>query len=153
MSPRGVGPGGTRTTPPTTPLSRANDALHEARMLRAEWMVALAEGLVTLDDLLAEALTDEGRPLRRIRLSQVLASLPEASPPATNLALERLAEFADVPEHQDPHRLTVGWLIDNRYAAAHQDAFAAALDISSAAPAAAFPRFGRMSYPRGWQQI
>ena len=67
------------SSPPNTPLSVANVALTEARVMRGEWLQLLASGSVTVTDLLVAAADGEGSPLRRLRLEQVLAAQEEWS--------------------------------------------------------------------------
>lgn len=62
------------------PVLLAPDELAEARRrasrIRAEWLVSIAEGIVTIDDLIRAACEPDGKPLMKISLSQLLLAQP-----------------------------------------------------------------------------
>ena len=114
------------SSPPNTPLSVANVALTEARVMRGEWLQLLASGSVTVTDLLVAAADGEGSPLRRLRLEQVLAAQEEWS-------IERARTVVDMTVRDSGNRSkpkgppTVGWLLDPRSDGRRVSAFAAAM--------------------------
>lgn len=101
------------TTPtPTlsTPASTARAALNSARRYRAEWLVGIASGTVTVDNLLRHATTVDGRALTRIGLRQLIGAVPGQGDVTARRKLAILARRCGT----DERRLTVGWLLDNR---------------------------------------
>lgn len=98
--------------PPATPLGVANVALGKARTYRGEWLVGLAEGVVSPLDLFLAAMAPGGGPLRRLRLVTVLSAQPGWGTTRTHTTLERFHAQAGRP--RDGRPATVGWLIDRR---------------------------------------
>lgn len=100
------------TTPP--PIAEARVALSDARRYRAEWQLGLTAEDVTPLDLFAHAASEEGKPLRRLTLRQVLLALPGYGPIRTQTVLDALAVRVGVPTGPSTHDLTVAWLLDPR---------------------------------------
>lgn len=98
--------------PPRPPLARANQARRAATTYRAEWLVALAEDVVTLPDVLAHAATEEGRPLLRVRLHQLLTTQPGWGEVRAGRVLATLGEFLSEPGCATGR--TLAWLLDPR---------------------------------------
>ena len=104
----------TETPSPTRPsptLETANIARASARRYRAEWLISITEGLVNPFELIEQAATDLGRPLRKLSLRQVLLAQPGWGKVMTAPRLEMLRNTLKASSDE---RLTVGWLIDFR---------------------------------------
>ncbi|WP_375000186.1 hypothetical protein [Aeromicrobium sp. CTD01-1L150] len=98
--------------PPQVPLERANAARQSAQRYRAEWLVAIASEVIDVHDLIVHASAEEGAPLRKLRLRQVLMAKPAWGPVVADQMLARLGEIVETGRAP----LTVGWLIDSRTA-------------------------------------
>lgn len=96
---------------PRPTLDTANAARTSARRYRAEWLIALTEGLINPFELFEQAATEEGKPLRKLSLRQVLLSQPGWGKSKTYPRLEMLR---DTLKASNAEKLTVGWLIDPR---------------------------------------
>ena len=77
--------------PPKQDITTLREARDSARRLRAEWLVAVAEGLVSVDDVIREAATEEGRPLLKISLRQLLLSQPFVGGVRKDQVMKRMA--------------------------------------------------------------
>lgn len=100
-------------THPFVPISRVQQARRDANRVRAHWLAALHEGLVTPVDLFRHAATMPGRPLLSLTLRQVLTHTRGHSPRATNHMLRRILVGED-PVGVPTRGPTVGWLLDTR---------------------------------------
>jgi hypothetical protein len=80
--------------------------------VRAEYLVALAEGLLTINDVIDAASTAEGIPLRRISLRQLLTTQPGWGERRAAKVLSVVCSNMDVSDVKGD--LTIGWLIDPR---------------------------------------
>lgn len=96
----------------TPPIENARDALSAARRLRSEHLVALAEGTVTISDVVDTAITEDGAPLRRISLRQLHLSQAGWGERRTARLLSAIADRLGSTDH--PRDMTVAWLIDPR---------------------------------------
>lgn len=123
-----------RPAPPPTPLANANSALRSARTMRAEWSVGVAEGLLTSVDVIEHACTVEGRPLRRMKLRQLLLSQPHWGQARTGEAMTRFARFAGLAPSADLDELTAGWLIDSRAGGRRISAWLDAVEVRRDGP-------------------
>lgn len=85
-----------RPVPPAVPIGRANRALRAARDYRAEWSLSVTNGIVTVHDLLRQARTVEGKPLRKISLWQLLAAAPDATNTQVDDLLTQFAALAGI---------------------------------------------------------
>lgn len=99
--------------PKRPPLLKANVQAAKARLLRAEWLLMVRDGLMTPADLIWEAATAEGRPLRKLRLTQVLAAQPSYSRDRAKRTVARLHDVLELSTEKSA-KVTVGWLIDHR---------------------------------------
>lgn len=89
------------------------DARADADAMRAEWLIGITSEILTVPDLVEQALLDEGKPLREVTLRQLLLAQPRWGRTRVRQTLSRLRSVSgtDLPTH----RLTVGWLIDQRF--------------------------------------
>lgn len=110
-TPTGQGPTGP-SIPGRQSITTARAALSQARRYRAEHLVAVAEGLLSPLDVITQAGTENGRPLRRITLRQLLLSQPGWGQRRTDRFLSALAARLGVTSPvEEP---TIAWLIDPR---------------------------------------
>lgn len=122
-------------------LELANTAKREAARTRSEWIVSLnVEGpdgqmLVSIPDLLRQATTEEGRPLRRISLRQLLLTQEGWGRARADRVLSLTTSLLG---HEPTSRLTVAWLIDARAGRRRVHALADAL-TERVAPWIGFP--------------
>lgn len=94
-------------------LARAREALGQASGVRAEHLLAITEGTLTVLDVIEAACTGPGRPLRRIGLRQLCLAQQGWGIRRTDALLSTLAERAgDEGALRD---LDIAWLIDPRY--------------------------------------
>ena len=100
-------------THPFVPINRVQQARRDANRVRAQWLAALHEGLVTPIDLFRHAATLQGRPLLALTLRQVLTHTKRHSPRATTHVLRRILHGED-PAGVPARGPTVGWLLDTR---------------------------------------
>lgn len=106
-------------------LALANVAKREAARTRSEWLISLGvEGLTTIPDLLRQATTEEGRPLRRITLRQLLLTQEGWGRARADRVL---AHTTSLLGYEPTSRLTVAWLIDARAGRRRVQALADAL--------------------------
>lgn len=93
----------------------ARAAAAAARRTRASWLVDIAEGNTTPLAAVVAATSLEGRPLRRIRLAELLANQPGWGSIRVRKTLEGVLHQLDLRgQRPDTAKLTVGWLIDTR---------------------------------------
>lgn len=117
-------------------LALANTAKDEAARTRSRWLVSLQkEGTVTVPDLLKAATTEEGRPLRRITLRQLLLTQDGWGRARADRVLSHTTSLLG---HEPTSRLTVAWLIDARAGRRRVHALADAL-TERVAPWPGFP--------------
>lgn len=85
----------------------------DAARTRASWLASVSAGLVSPDDVVRFAASDDGRHLRRIRLVHLLESQEGWSHVRALRVLRHLALLcgSDVDKVRD---LTVSWLLDAR---------------------------------------
>lgn len=104
-----------RTNLVSTP-ENAQIAAARARRYRAEWLLAVAEGFTSPLDLVSHAATNQGRPLRRIRLSELVGTQPGWGAGRVRKTMGGLLhQLAVHGQSQSPTtRLTVGWILDPR---------------------------------------
>ena len=120
-------------TPPNNALSSLHRASIAAARMRSEWMMSIHDGVLTSMDLISEAAAPHGRPLRRIRLLQLLAAAPQGglSKAGKSLNLLRL-RLGDTTTAQKT--MTVGWLIDARSTGVRFKAWLDAIESSRTQP-------------------
>ena len=91
---------------PIRELSAARDA---ARRMRAAWLVGLHERKAAPVDLIGAASQPGGKPLRAVRLTELLSV--RHTPGERNLRLALLRRGLSVPSGILDKSLTVGWLL------------------------------------------
>ncbi|MPN44724.1 hypothetical protein SDC9_192289 [bioreactor metagenome] len=106
-------------------------SLREARLrasaTRTGWRLALVQGLVSVEQVIAAAATEDGKPLRRLTLREVLASRPGCGDVQANRVVARLRVLLGVkPDELPAKRMTVAWLLDGR-ASGRAEAWACAV--------------------------
>lgn len=105
---------------PVNDIRDVSEALRLANQARGEWMLSVAEGLMSVDDLIAVACNDDGRPLRKLRLEQVIAAQPDVS---LAEAKRQVASISRISGYKDDKPMLVGWLIDARSQGTRIDAW------------------------------
>lgn len=98
--------------PSLPPIEVANAARAEAIRLRAEWLIAVADGRATTGEVLAAACQPGGKPLRRIRLSALLEAQPGWGPARARRVVNVVTSKVGIAVTATP---TVGWLVNRRY--------------------------------------
>lgn len=80
-------------------------------MERGRALLRVANGDASVDDILREATTADQHPYLRLRLRQLMLTVPHASPKTVNRVLTITSElFDDYPVRS----MTVAWLLDRR---------------------------------------
>lgn len=105
-------------------LALANTAKRAAEYTRSDWLVSLSTGFTSIPDLIRRATTEEGRPLRRITLRQLLETQDGWGRARATRVLSRTTSLLG---HEPTSRLTVAWLIDARAGGRRVHALADAL--------------------------
>jgi hypothetical protein len=95
-------------------VAELNQARAAARRARADWLLALDARVLGVDELVAAASADPQSPLRRIKLFQMIASLPGSTPSRARDMLAAFRPIAGVARSLPDRELTVGWLVDRR---------------------------------------
>lgn len=137
-----------RPNHPAPSIDKARAALNTARRQRAEYLVAITDGLVTVLDVIEAAAADSGRALRRISLRQLLLSQPGWGERRTNRILSALA--ARMGANDDPKDMTIAWLIDPRSGGRRFLAWLDVLGVISGEPRKAFPYTGPKQIGGEW---
>lgn len=93
----------------------ATELSRSARQNRAEWLVSVAEGLLSVNDVLTSiGVNGEGRMLGAVSLRQLLlASDEHRSQARVNRLIERLKEISDSSD-TPTRKITLAWLFDPR---------------------------------------
>lgn len=131
--------------PPVAPPTNAasidvlNSARRRALRMRAEWLTQVHEGLITVTELISYAATDDGAPLRVIRLRDLLLSQDRWGQARADAAMQSLREVLYLGNELPLRRLTVSWLLDNRTNGQRFDAFLDVLGAERIAPWRGFP--------------
>ena len=120
--------------------ANAHAAAARARRYRAEWLVAVAQDLVTPLEMVAHAATAEGRALRKVRLVELLGTQPDAGSTTVRKTIGGVLHQLSVHGHRQPpvNRLTIGWVLDPRSNGRRFDALVHALEPRTA-PWPGFP--------------
>jgi hypothetical protein len=122
------------------PLEQLNSALAGARRVRAEWLLSMNAGVLSLADLVSHADTDAGVALRAIHLMEILQTQPKWGRQRSKVAMEALRRRCEVADSTPNRRLTVGWLIDHRTSGQRVTALGDQLTSGNrSAPSAGFP--------------
>ena len=119
----------------TTTVEELNDAARAARRARAEWIVGLESGLVTVADVLDAAKRENGAAVARLKLSTLLTAAYGA--PRAKACVRHVRAVLDVDTPSAD--LTVGWLTDHRTGGRRIMALADALNPRNAPPVPGFP--------------
>ena len=122
------------SVPPSNPVAMLSQARAAAQRARAEWLFALEVRVLGVDELVAAAGADPRSPLRRIKLFQLLASLPGSTPSRACGVLAAFRRTAGVPRALPDRELTVGWLVDRRSNPRRITALVDALNASGRQP-------------------
>lgn len=105
--------------------------------MRAEWLISVTDGILTVPDIIEHAITGEGIPLRKISLYQLLLAQPGWGRKRTK---QTLAHVRDILETSMPEKeMTVGWLTAPRYGGKNMLAWIDAFTLRYSAPWAGFP--------------
>lgn len=96
---------------PYSPIEVAEQAKQSAARYRAEWLLAITSGLITVDDLIVQSTTLEGTPLLKIRLKQLLAAQPDCSMATATRLVDRVVSVTGAQPKSAP---TVGWLVNTK---------------------------------------
>lgn len=84
----------------------------KASRARAAWLAALASSMVTLDEVILVAGEVSGRPIRSLRLHQLLGAQRDWGDVRTRAVIERMGVILGA--RLERRRLTVAWLLDGR---------------------------------------
>ena len=95
------------------PRFRVEDARRRAHRTRAEWLIYVAEGVMTPDDIIVNAGMREGRPLRAIKLMTLLSAQPGVGQAHARFDVETMLDALSLPRDLAP-KVTIGWLLDRR---------------------------------------
>ncbi|MCU6481284.1 hypothetical protein [Arthrobacter sp. A2-55] len=106
-----MAPGGMSALQPYG-LEKLNQARQNAARLRAEWMLLVHDGTVTLNDVLQEAQHQESKALLRLSVRQLLMSQPNWGRGKADSVIGHILSVLDV--EIDRRLVTVGWLLDPR---------------------------------------
>lgn len=94
-------------------MAAQRSALHAARLLRGDYLVAVAEGLILPEDLIRAAGLPNHQALRVVSLKDLFSSPPKPGVRWPVLRTRLLAALSLDPATPDA-KLTVGWLLDPR---------------------------------------
>lgn len=87
----------------------------ELSRIRIEALLALREGLITLEDFFDTATTSDGRALASLTIRQLLTWLPDYKPSDVELVYTgMLAGLSMRPAEVSSKSITVRWLLDRR---------------------------------------
>ena len=119
-----------------------NAAAH-ARAVRGRYVLAVATGMLTVDDVIRQAQDASGIPLRRIRLTSLLQAQEGWGRGQARSVIDRLLAFLSNTDTSELPELTIGWLLDNRAGGTRYRAFIEAIATTDpmSAPWSGFPRF------------
>lgn len=131
---------------PTPPVGAPIQVLHSAReaanRYRAQWLLSVAQGMLSPLELIENAAAEPGRPLRAIRLLELLRTQDGWGMARARGVLCSLRRILNVPDTIPDRDLKIAWLLDNRTAGQRVDAW---IDVAGAAAAGGrrtpWPRF------------
>lgn len=98
--------------PPANDVAALNSARREASLYRAEWLMSIADGRLTVAELIDESAQPEARALLKLSLRQVLLSQPGWGRQKAGKVLRHLESAAGA--RMERRKITVGWLLDPR---------------------------------------
>lgn len=128
-------------TPSVDPAAASRAAM-AANALRGRWLEELRSGAVKVGDLLTAAQGPDGAPLRRIRLTKLLAAVYGTGHAAQEERLERflrVAAISPMPSPDERSRLDVAWLTDPRTGGTRLWSFADTISHDRSPAWAGFP--------------
>lgn len=99
-------------TPPRNDVAALNSARRAAALYRAEWLMSITDGIVTLQELMTEASRPEARALLKLSLRQVLLSQPGWGRKKAEKILMHIESVTGAT--MERRKITVGWLLDPR---------------------------------------
>lgn len=109
----------------------------DADTMRAEWLIGVTSEILTVPDLIEQSLTDEGAPLRKITLRQLLLAQPRWGRKRVKETLEKVRATLGTSIRE--REMTVGWLTDVRYDGKNMLAWIDAFTPRTTAPWVGFP--------------
>lgn len=89
-------------------------ARQEAARIRAVWLTRVASDEASIFDVVRAATASDGRPLRAIRIKELLRSQQGWGKSRSGAVLAHLRATSKIPRSVPDHRLNVSWLLDNR---------------------------------------
>lgn len=127
---------------------RLRHARQDAARIRATWLTRVATGHVGVLDVVVATTRPGGKPLRAVRVKELLRSQPAWGYSRSGRVMRHLRASAKVAAHVPDRELTLSWLLDNR--ARDGDRFVALLDaLEAQSPRLApWPGFPYQSPPR-----
>jgi len=116
-------------------IDELNDARRVASRARAEWLVGLESGFVTIADVLQYSTSENGAPVQKLKLGSMLTAAHGAA--RARAAVKHILAVleVDVPASE----VTVGWLMDSRTGGRRLMALSDALNPKDAPPVPGFP--------------
>lgn len=123
--------------PGYTDLSDLARARLDADTMRAEWLIGITSEILTIPDLIEHSLGEDGAPLRKITLRQLLLAQPRWGRKRVKEVLERVRSTLGTNIRE--REMTVGWLTDVRYDGKNMLAWIDAFTPRSGAPWVGFP--------------
>lgn len=84
-------------------------ARRRAAAVRASWKLGIAQGLMTVQDAISYASTEDGAPLLSVRLEDLLRSQPGVGDTKASFVMYRYRKLCGAPPDA-----TVGWMLDGR---------------------------------------
>lgn len=125
-------------TPPL-PQTQAVDLARRANLERAEVLIAVSEGLLSLTDVFYDLERENGRYLSAMSLRQLLIEHPNFSVSRANSVMTAIKRNLGTPELSS-RKMTLAWLFDPRTGGRRAQAFAdAVFQGRSAGPWSGFP--------------
>lgn len=119
----------------TMTIDELNTARRAASRARAEWLVGLESGFVTVGDVLEYSTNENGAVVNKLKLRSMLTAA-HGAPRAKAIVKHMLAILElEVPSSE----LTVGWLMDQRTGGRRVMALADALNPKTGPPFPGFP--------------
>lgn len=107
---------------------RGVEARRRFNRIRVESLMALREGMLTLEEFFDNATGTDGRALAGIQIRQLLTWLPGFKTVDVNIVYSSLLLSLDLdPNELPPRTVTIRWLLDRRCAGRRWEAFWLAL--------------------------
>ena len=90
------------------------EARRRAARVRAEWLTGVAMDEIGILDVVEGVTGPGGKPLRAVRVGELLRSRPGWGARRSGRVLAHLRRALDVPDEVPDRDLTLSWLLDNR---------------------------------------